>query len=520
MTIARRSSRFVTLLTFVACFWIGTEAKAARFAVLVGNDEGIGGDPRLRFSESDTAQLAELLVRLGGFARERTSILLARTAGDLRLTLADLTARLRSTPGDHLVLIYYSGHADAQSLHLGSSLFPLPQLRDAVEALPASTRVLVLDACQSGVLTVPKGGHPGPGFDVELGKGEIKGLAILAASSGSELAQESDQLRASVFTHFLQLGLSGLADRNRDGNVSLGEVFDYTADHTLAATMGTTTGPQHPTFRVDLSGRDDLILTRPGMAGPGYGRLRLDVPGWYFVRRSDGAIAAEIITNGEDSVALAVGQYEITRREQDALDVATVMVGDGAAATVSGAPTHVVAFGRMVRKGQGPTVAYGMALSTAVRSSIENLGISAGAGLVGRVDLRKVSFELRFGAGWAEQASDHLSSTTRELSLAGAALRAWDAGQLARGAGLSFAFGVELGVAHLTQSLDDGERRDTWNPFVGPVALAEVTWGRRWFLRADLAVPVYALQVQAAETATTTAWRPALSGALGVGASF
>ena len=517
----RPSRACLTLLALLGTSGLSAPAAAARFAVLVGNNEGQGGDAHLRFAESDTARLAELLTRLGGFSSGKTVVLLARTAGELQGALAEVADRLRATPGDHLVLVYYSGHADAQALHLGTSVFPLGQLRETVSALPAATRVLILDACQAGVLTRPKGGRPGPGFEIDLAKGEAtKGLAILAASSGSEMAQESDQLRASVFTHFLEVGLSGLADRNRDGNVSLGEVFDYTADHTLAATMGTTTGPQHPTFRLDLTGRDDLILTRPGLAGTGYGQLRLDVPGWYFVRRADGTMAAETVSRGDDVLALEPGPYEVTRRERDELDVATLSVGDGTAATISHTASHPVAFGRMVRKGQGPEAAYALAISTAVRSSVEDLGLSAGAVLAARADLRPVSFELRLGLGHAQQASERLSSTTWDLSAAAAVLRAIDVGAVTRHSSLTCAFGAELGLSYLAQTLDDGERRGSFNPYLGPVALAELTIGRRFFVRLDLGLPIYALRVQTAATSSGTDWRPAFASALGAGTSF
>jgi hypothetical protein len=511
--------------------WVGMagEARAARFALLVGNNEGQGGDAHLRFAESDTTRLAALLTRLGGFATGGAQVLLARSSGELERSMAVLAERLRATPGEHLVLVYYSGHSDAQALHMGGSVFPLVALREMVNALPAATRVLILDACQAGVLTRPKGGQPGPGFEVDLGKTEAtKGLAILAASSGSELAQESDQLRSSVFTHYLEVGLSGLADRNHDGNVSLAEVFGYTAERTLAATLGTTTGPQHPTFRLDLSGRDDLILTSPGSPGTSYGRLRLDVPGWYFVRRGDGTIAAELVSRGEETMALEPGSYEVTRREPDELDVATVSVSDGGATAMSETASHPVAFGRMVRKGGGPAAAYGLAVATMVRTPLEDLGVSMGLTAMARADLSAVSFELRVGLGRAEQSSSHFSSTTWDDSAAGAVLRMHDAGALTRGSSLAssltsnltWGFGGELGVSYLTQALDDGDRRSSWNPFVGPVALVELTLGRRFFLRADVGVPVYALRVQTAEGATETSWRPALSTALGAGMSF
>jgi hypothetical protein len=519
---ARPAGR-LALLGLLAWLGLGGDARAARFAVLVGNNEGQGNDAHLRFAESDTARLADLLMRLGGFATGGTVILLARTADELQRSIADLAARLRATPGEHMVLFYYSGHADAQALHMGATVFPLVALRESIDGLPAATRVLILDACQAGVLTRAKGGHPGPGFEIELGKSEAtKGLAILASSSGSELAQESDQLRASVFTHYLQIGLSGLADRNHDGNVSLAEVFDYTADRTLAATLGTTTGPQHPTFRLDLTGRDDLVLTRPGAVGAGYGQLRLDVPGWYFVRRGDGTIAAELVSRGDETLALETGSYEITRRERNQLDVAAVSVADGTATTMSQTASHPVAFGRMVRKGEAPGAAYGLAVTTAVRTPVDDLGLSAGAGLAARADLSAASFELRLGLGHAQQASEHLSSVTWDLSAAVAALRMHDAGAVTRDSSLSWAYGVEAGVSYMTQTLDDGERRASWNPFLGPVVLAELTLGRRFFLRAELGAPFYALRVQSGDTGTGTgtSWRPALASALGAGMSF
>lgn len=45
---------------------------------------------------------------------------------------------------------------------------------------------------------------------------------------------------------------------------------------------------------------------------------------------------------------------------------------------------------------------------------------------------------------------------------------------------LSWGGGVEAGAARISQELDNGERRDSLNPFVGPVALAELALGGGW----------------------------------------
>ena len=95
-------------LVSVYC-WLGHigVSRAMRVALLVGNDEGQGADARLRYAESDATRLATLLTRVGGFAPDGIVVQLGRTAGEVELRLADLTARLRASRGDHLVVLYY-----------------------------------------------------------------------------------------------------------------------------------------------------------------------------------------------------------------------------------------------------------------------------------------------------------------------------------------------------------------------------------------------------------------------------
>jgi hypothetical protein len=508
------------LLAAAVCLF-PARAHAVRLALLIGNDEGHAEDARLHYAQSDATRLAATLTRIGGFAPDATLVLLGRTAGEVKQAIAGVAARLRAAPGDHLVVVYYSGHADAQALHLGTSSYPFADLKEEIAALPAAARVLILDACQAGVLTRAKGGHPGLGFDLPPGTVEpLRGLAILAASAGSELAQESDPLGGSVFTHHLQLGLSGLADRNHDGIVTLAEAFDYASERTVAATLATTIGPQHPTFRLDLAGRDELVLTRPGVRGAGYGQIRLDVPGWYFIRRQDGTIAAEVVSAGGEALALDPGAYEVTRRRPKGLDVAAVTVGEGQVTAISAVPSRSVAFGRMVRKGGDARLAYGFAISAAARTPIEDLGTSIGLGLAARVDLSSLSLELRVGFGRARDDGAHLASTTWEAAASMAALRAYDFGRGSRMPLPTVAVGIEAGVAELAQRLDDGSRSNTLSPFFGPAALAELSVGGRAFVRVDLRVPVYVVRTAPPTAAPGTRVDPALAFGVGAGAWF
>jgi hypothetical protein len=200
--------------------------------------------------------------------------------------------------------------------------------------------------------------------------------------------------------------------------------------------------------------------------------------------------------------------------------VAAVTVAEGQDTPISGASTVPVSFGRMVRKGGGPDVAYGVAAATSVRTPVEDLGASYGIALAGRVELSMVSLELRLGLGRAHQDAAHLSSTTWESFASAAALRMHDFGSGGRRRLPTVGLGLEVGAAYFSQQLDSGERRDTTSPFAGPTALAELMVGRRAFLRADLRLPVYLIRTADVTGGSTAQWRPAIVMALGGGTWF
>ena len=78
--------------------------------------------------------------------------------------------------------------------------------------------------------------------------------------------------------------------------MTVAEAFAYAADRTLAATVLTLPGPQHPTYRLEMAGRDDLPLTEPGLAREGRGALIFADAGTFLVQNDAGdrAVVAEV----------------------------------------------------------------------------------------------------------------------------------------------------------------------------------------------------------------------------------
>jgi uncharacterized caspase-like protein len=81
-----------------------------------------------------------------------------------------------------------------------------------------------------------------------------KGRVIITASGANEVSVENDDLGHGVFTYYLVEGLKGKADADRDGFITVDEVYRYVSDKVPQATGQ----EQHPVKKGTVEGR--LIL--------------------------------------------------------------------------------------------------------------------------------------------------------------------------------------------------------------------------------------------------------------------
>ena len=315
------------------------QAQQARVAVVVGNN--LGHDPArtLRFAEAEAGKLASLLRSAGEFDSVVTVQGARRQAVEEALAAARTQLDRAHAEGKRtLFLFYYSGHGDQEALELGSSRLPLRDLRSYLEQLSgADVRVAFVDACQSGALTGVKGGRRAPGYEIHLADpGSVKGMAIVTSSTANELSQESDDLEGSFFTHNIMAGLRGAADSSHDGQVTLGEVYQFAFRRTLASTAASLVGGQHPTYDYRMSGAGDVILarTRPNDA-------RLVFPRetgvtYTVVNKGRGEVIAELgSTSGEDVyLALPAGEYRVVRRVLASVSETTFSLAAGSSTVI------------------------------------------------------------------------------------------------------------------------------------------------------------------------------------------
>jgi len=463
--------KLALLLSLLAALSLGAPASAKasveRFAVLIGNDAGEPGEQPLRYAASDARRLYGVLRELGGFEPYNMLLLRDENAATVRSSLLSINERVREAVArpdtDVMLLVYYSGHADARDLHLGKSRLALRELVQMVRGSAAKFRLIVLDACRSGSLTRVKGGRVKDPFALPEERLPGDGLAYLTASSSSEDAQESDTLGASFFTHALVSGLLGAADDDGDGEVVLDEAYRYAYDATRRATSRTLAGTQHPAFRYDYRGSGRVVLTRPRAHDPSRARLRFPARIGFLVMadHAEGTVVGELSAGSRQrQLSLRPGRYFIRGRGSDVLYETTLNATAGRALEVDVTRMDRIEYARLVRKGQRRSgLAHGPELGVLARTALPNeadpcLGASLGYAL----QLEHFTTRLRAGGcrGGFENAVLTAQSSAIHLELQ--ALRIWDP-QAAPA--LSLELGLAAGGTFFTQRFDTAGQAST-----------------------------------------------------------
>jgi hypothetical protein len=342
---------------------VPAHADTERYAVVIGDNRGASDEQPLRFAESDAQRFADLLGDVGGVPGENQVVLRGKSADQVRRALIATNEHIRmaSRPAaDAVLLVYYSGHGDADALHLGDTTLPLRELEALVRGSPAAVRVLVIDSCRSGSITHVKGGRPAPPLVLATAAPLLgEGMIVLTASTLSEDAQESDPLGGSFFTHYLLSGLRGAADDNGDRVVTVGEAVGYARDHTIIASSRTLAGTQHPTFHYDLRGRADLPLADLGNA-TSHGTLSLPAGATWLVLRtgSSPGVVGEIAADARRrTLSLQPGIYAVRGRARDALLEGTATVAASRDTAVDSDQLDRTVYASLVRKGKGEILA-------------------------------------------------------------------------------------------------------------------------------------------------------------------
>jgi hypothetical protein len=303
-----------------------------RFAIVAGANRGPADRVALRYAVADADRFAKVVTGMGGVASEDCVVLREPTRIAFLDALAAVKTRAdaaRASGGRVDVVVYYSGHADDHGLMLGREMLPYTELRSALADVAADVGITILDACASGAITRLKGGKPHPAFLTDASS-QVKGYAFLTSSSENEAAQESERLQGSFFTQALLTGLRGAADVSGDGQVTLGEAYQFAFAETLAQTTSTQGGAQHPAYDIKMAGTGDVVLTDVRQTSATL-VLGPDYDGRFVVLGPRRQLVAELVKPFGRTIELGLepGEYEVYFEQEEKLLSSSVTVRDG-----------------------------------------------------------------------------------------------------------------------------------------------------------------------------------------------
>jgi hypothetical protein len=378
------------VVALLALLWSigGAEARAQddevlRIGLLIGNNEGAGTRPPLRYAEHDASGLATVLIELGGFRREDVHLIQAGSLVQIRAALEQIRKRVaagRAEARRTVLLFYFSGHSDGQALEIGRDRWLFGDVKRQLQELGADIRIAIVDSCRSGALLAEKGGTPGPAFDIRFTDDlATTGEAVLTSSAADELALESREIQASFFSHHLVSGLRGAADSSGDGRVTLGEAYRYAFENTLLATSNTLTGPQHPAYDYRLTGKGELVLTDVLAHG-----AILSLPRTFdrilIADASRQHLVAELTSLSNHRVALPAGRYVVHARRAGRAQEVEIGLREGESREVSSGEFVASAAPVAFIKGDEPAIEAAPARRPAARYGVDaGLGITRGA---------------------------------------------------------------------------------------------------------------------------------------------
>jgi hypothetical protein len=224
------------------------------------------GLSELQYCARDVAAVEQVLAQAGYLTQIFAD---GKRAAPIREdVLSALVAQAENAAEGDLLLFYFSGHGTTEKGEgyllprntrvgiMADTAIKTARVLEIMNESPARAKVLVLDACHSGA-QIGKASAEMTAEFIEQVYRQAEGVAVLASCAQKQVSWEDVSLRHGAFTSAMLEGLSGLADFDGKGFVSVQDLNRYARER-VAAWGRAQSKVQTPTLKYDGSG--DIVL--------------------------------------------------------------------------------------------------------------------------------------------------------------------------------------------------------------------------------------------------------------------
>lgn len=205
-----------------------TSLQAKVYVVSVGIADYPGTKNDLRISDNDAKTIAKVFLA----TKDASVKVLTNEDATQSALLSTMHTLFVDAQSDDAVVLYFSGHGTPGALVCHDGLLTYQHIFKMLKGCRASRKVIVADACYAGKMRTTS---------QQTSSYNNQNVMLFLSSRTNETSQET-KYKNSLFTIFLERGLRGGADKNRDRQITAREIYDFVHDGVREA----SSNKQHP----------------------------------------------------------------------------------------------------------------------------------------------------------------------------------------------------------------------------------------------------------------------------------
>lgn len=202
--------------------------QAKTYIVSVGIADYPGTEHDLRISDNDAKTIAKVF----SVAKQATVSILINEQATQSALLSTMHTSFMNANSEDIVILYFSGHGTPGALVCHDGLLTYQHIFKMLKGCKASRKVIIVDACYAGKMRTN---------NQQTSNYNSQNVMLFLSSRTNEVSRES-RYKNSLFTIFLERGLRGGADTNRDRYITARELYDFVHKGVIEASGN----KQHP----------------------------------------------------------------------------------------------------------------------------------------------------------------------------------------------------------------------------------------------------------------------------------
>ena len=213
---------------FVWLFVCAVPMQAKVYLVSVGIADYPGKENDLRVSDND----AKTITKVFQATKDASVSVLVNGEATQASLLSTMHSAFANAQSDDAVILYFSGHGTPGAIVCHDGELTYQHIFQMLKGCKASKKIIIADACYAGKMRTTR---------QQSTNYNSQSVMLFLSSRTNERSKET-KFKNSLFTIFLERGLRGGADTNKDRQITARELYDFVHKGVIEA----SDNRQHP----------------------------------------------------------------------------------------------------------------------------------------------------------------------------------------------------------------------------------------------------------------------------------